>query len=81
MLDQFKDGLKEVGILTVIQKFPQLFVHFFTFTGNVTSEDVIAALYVDEDDVIDTVLMALTSKYVGDLSTEGMWSSIVRIEY
>jgi len=77
LLDQFKDGLKSVGILTVLQKFPQLFIHFFTFTGNVSTEDVIEALFVHKDDVVDTVLMALICKYVSELSSEGTWNYIV----
>lgn len=66
------DGLNKMGLLHVIQRFPQLFSHLFTFTGDVSADDVLAALYVDNEDTRDEVLMALTYKYIKDLSKEGM---------
>ncbi len=61
-----------MGLLTVIQRFPQLFVDFFTFTGDVSSDDVLATIFVDDGDVVDEVLMGLTCKYIKDLSKEGV---------
>ena len=60
-----------MGVLTLIREFPQLFVQLFTFTGDVSSKDVLATIYVDKNDVVDGVLMELTSKYIKDLSKEG----------
>ncbi len=72
LLDQFKEGLNKMGVLPVIEKFPELFVSMFTFTGDVSCEDVLAALYVDPEEGIDDILLSLTHKYIKSLSKDGM---------
>lgn len=71
LLDQFKDGLSRIGILPLIKQFPQLFLQAFTYTGDVSAEDVLDALYVAEEDA-DDVLFELLCKYIKYISAEGM---------
>jgi hypothetical protein len=76
LLDQFMSGLCKIGVLPLIQQFPQLFLPLFTYTGNVQTEDVLSTLYVDEDDTKDDVLFTLLCKYIEYLSTEGKFASL-----
>ena len=72
LLDQFREGLKRMDVLSVIQCFPQLFVNLFTFTGQVSSDDVLEAIFVGDYDVTDEILKGLLFKYIKNLSEEGM---------
>ena len=49
LLDQVCDGLKKTMIYPLIVQFPHLFEPLFTFCGVVGREDVINALYIEED--------------------------------
>ncbi len=72
LLDQLRDGLKKVGILSLIVAFPQLFHDLFTFAGEVDSEEVIRALYVDHDEISDPVGMAFLHRYLKNLTNKGI---------
>ena len=72
LLDQVCDGLQSLGVLRIMRAFPDLFLHLFTYTANVTSSDVFEAIFVDEDKTnmqpMDTVIMGYIR---GDASEEG----------
>ena len=52
LLDQFKDGLNAVNVLTLVKIFPQ---QMFTYSGEIRNEEVLQALYVNEDEDLDSV--------------------------
>ena len=49
LLDQLADGLRSGGLLQSMQSYPQLFAPLFINTGEITVDDVLQALYVDEE--------------------------------
>lgn len=49
-LDQIATGLRSGGLLQSIQSYPLLFAPLFMNTGEVTVDDVLQAIYVDEDE-------------------------------
>ena len=71
LLDQFKEGLCKMAVLRPVQQFPQLFLPLFTFTGNVSSEEVIAAIYPDPDEPVEDILQTMMIIYINGLSSEG----------
>ena len=72
LLDQFKDGLKSVNVLSLIQSFPQPILQCFTFTGEVSIDDVLDALYVDDnDELTDATTLAYLHSYIRSLLAKG----------
>ena len=53
LLDQFKEGLRKVGIFQLIAMFPEEMSGLFTYQGVLTSDDVCSALYVEDGDDLD----------------------------
>ena len=50
LLDQLKEGLEELKVLEVIQRFPEACSPFFIHTGEVEALDVLNALRFPEDE-------------------------------
>ena len=74
LLDQFKQGLEEVGILRLITQFPNEMSSLFTFTGDLTNEEVIDAVYVVDDVVLsddDSAVMSLFVRFIQTLNSSG----------
>ncbi len=55
LLDQLRDSLRKIGILSHYYRGFHLFHDLFTFTGEVDSDEMIRALYVDRNDNSDPV--------------------------
>ena len=72
LLDQFKDGLNAVNVLTSVKTFPQQMLGLFTYSGEIRNEEVLQALYVNEDEDFDSVTMEFLHRYICNLSKEGM---------
>ena len=74
LLDQLCDGLRSLGVLYTMRAFPDLFVHLFTYTACVTSNEVLEAVFVDEDrdlEVCDTIVMYHLKRFISESSEEG----------
>ena len=50
LLDQLCEGLQNLGILEAIRTFPGIFLHLLTYTASASKEDVLDAIYVDDED-------------------------------
>ena len=72
LLDQFKDGLNAVNVLTLVKTFPQQMLGLFTYSGEIRNEEVLQALYVNEDEDLDSVTLEFLHRYICNLSKEGM---------
>ena len=72
LLDQFKDGLNAVNVLTLVETFPQQMLGLFTYSGEIRNEEVLQALYVNEDEDLDSVTLEFLHRYICNLSKEGM---------
>ena len=66
LLDQLQLGLKDVGILDVIQAFPELFLKLFTFNGFIANADVLQALCIQDEDKGELVLFLY--RYIEELT-------------
>ena len=73
LLDQFAQGLKEMGLLPLMQQFPQDMSKLFVFTGNLDPDEVFEAVYIDEDnlDSKDAFVFSLFQKYIQGLTCSG----------
>ena len=75
LLDQFKEGLRKVGIFQLIAMFPEEMSGLFIYHGVLTSEDVCNALYVEDEDDLDQeneLVFNFLLRYVNTLSEEGI---------
>ena len=68
-LDQLCEGLRNLGLLDVIRAFPHLFLSIFVFSGTVTSQDVIDAVYMP--DPVNRTILAHLKRYIVSLSEDG----------
>ena len=50
LLDQLCEGLQNLGILEAIRTFPGIFLHLLMYTASASKEDVLDAIYVDDED-------------------------------
>ncbi len=50
LLDQFKEGLKKIGALQLIQLFPDEMSSLFIYQGALTANDVSSALYITNEE-------------------------------
>ena len=68
LLDQLVMGLKKSGILRAVQTFPSLYASLFMYTGEVTVDDVLEAVYVDESETEkepeDDVTLAFLKRFI-----------------
>ena len=48
LLDQFQQALKHMGVLEVLEVFPDEMNKLFTYTGEITAEEVLEAVYNGE---------------------------------
>ena len=71
LLDQIKEGLKRANILSLLECYPKEFAPLFTFSGNMEADDVIEALYTNEETKDETALNFL-QQYIQNLSKKGM---------
>ena len=80
LLDQFKQGLKKVDMLRLVQAFPDLYIALLTFSGDISAEDVLGALYVDETETElelgDQLILQFLHRYVQECSDTGMCDSM-----
>lgn len=75
LLDQFKEGLRKVGIFQFIAMFPEEMSGPFIYQGVLTSEDVCNALYVEDEDDLDQeneLVFNFLLCYINTLSEEGI---------
>ena len=71
LLDQMAEGLKKNGLLRAIRIFPNLYAPLFIYTGCLSSEEVQAALYVDDDYEMDKETMAHLRHYIQECDEAG----------
>lgn len=74
LLDHFKEGLKKSGIFQLISLFPVEMSGLFVIQGTLTSDDVSAALYVDEDEDLGSeneLVFNFLQRYIDTLTEEG----------
>ena len=74
LLDQLSSGLRSLGVLCVMRAFPDLFIHLFTYTANVTSIEVLDTLYVNKDIELlpsDNMIMSHLRKFIEISSEQG----------
>ena len=84
LLDQFKEGLRKVGIFQLIAMFLEETSGLFVYKGVLTSEDVCNALYVEDEDDLDhenELVLNFLLRYVNTLSEEGIIHDIVYIVF
>ena len=67
-----EDGLNAVNVLTLVKTFPQQILGLFTYSGEIRNEEVLQALYVNEDEDLDSVTLEFLYRYICNLSKEGM---------
>ena len=74
LLDQFRLGLKEVGALQLVEAFPDLMSKLFVYTGDLSAEEVLEAVYADENTITgdDKFVFSLFRRYIEGLSASGM---------
>ena len=75
LLDQFRDGLNEGGLLEAMKLFPDVFLSLFTYSGMLDATEVINALILvrtDSEDPgwMDKLFTKLT-RYIEQCSVEG----------
>jgi hypothetical protein len=75
LLDQFQQGLKHMGVLEVIEVFPEEMSKLFTYTGEITTEEVLEAVYMEtETEGLldgDAFVFSLFQSYLKKLSPSG----------
>ena len=75
LLDQFKEGLRRIGIFQLIATCPNEMSGLFINEGTLTSAEVCGALYLEDDEVIDPdneIVFQLLQRYIDTLTEEGM---------
>lgn len=74
-MDQFKEGLRKIGVFQLIAMFSEEMSGVFIYQGVLTSDDVCSALYVEDEDDLDQeneIVFSFLLRYVDTLSEEGM---------
>ena len=74
LLDQFTEGLKKLPVYNLMERFPEQFLPLFTYTGNITADDVVDALYVHKDTEMqpdDELTMKFLKRYLFQCDQEG----------
>jgi len=73
MLDQLCDGLRCLGVLKAMRCFPHLILPLFVFTGSVSTEEVLEAVYVkDNISEEEGQVIKHLHHYLGEASVEGI---------
>ena len=74
-MDQFCDRLHKLGLLRLLRAFPNEFVEIFTYAGSVTVDDVLEAVFVDEEETQmqpgDSITLSLLHEYTRGCDKEG----------
>ena len=67
-------------MLRLVQAFPDLYIALLTFSGDISAEDVLGALYVDETETElelgDQLILQFLHRYVQECSDTGMCDSM-----
>ena len=73
LLDQLADGLRAGGLQSM-QSYPQLFAPLFIYTGEITVDDVLGALYVEETEMQPSEVTAVgfLHRFIKESDTERM---------
>ena len=75
LLDQISHGLRKGDMLRPIQCFPHLYAPLLIYTGELSTADVLEAIYVDEleTEVLpgDSITLAFLRRYVQDCDEDG----------
>lgn len=72
ILDQFVDRLRSLGILQAMRSFPELFVHLFTYTANVTPVDVLDTFKCDDNlDPCNSITYNHLKRFIMEASEDG----------
>lgn len=82
VLSQFRQGLSSTKVLQAMQAFPELFFKLFVYSGEPSADDVLKAIFVDEEETVqqegDSLILAWTQQYVKECDGQGM-SPIMRL--
>ena len=73
VLDSLSEGLKACGILKLLRSFPLCFIALFVNTGDITNDDVLDAVFADDDDttIVSDVSLKYLHNFLGSLHKEG----------
>ena len=66
--------MKKVNVLPLVRAYPGLFVHLFTFTGDLVAEEVLDAVFVHSDTQLypgDELLLTFLKRYIQECNREG----------
>ena len=76
MLDQMIDGMKACGVMKLFSQFPKICVPLLTYSGEVASEAVSAAMYVDEETTVmqpgDEIVLLFLHQFIQTATESGM---------
>ena len=67
LLDQFSEGVKEMGLMALIKAFPTEMSPFFNATGELSVEEVLEALWVENEadmSAADKFIVHLFQRYI-----------------
>ncbi len=70
ILDQLCDGLRTLGVFSIIKMFPELFAPLLTYTACMSAEDVAEAIYMVGNAPGDDIIMAHFKRWIYETSKE-----------
>lgn len=74
LLDQFCERMKKLRLLPLIRCFPEMFAPLFTFTGNISVNEVLEALFIHDETVVhpdDEKTFAFLQEFIRGCSRKG----------
>ena len=83
LLDQLIKGLQLCDVLKTVRAFPGVFAPLFTFSGNMTVDDILGAIHVDESEQGtkpgDSVLLAFLKRFIQETNENGIVECVYSI--
>jgi len=77
ILDQIVDGLKQAGVLTMFQQFPNVCASLLMYNGMVNTGEVSLVVYVDEEETRmkpgDEVTLMFLHRYIKEATQQSMF--------
>lgn len=79
LLDQLKDGLKQIGAYRLLSTFAEKLAPLFVYQGTLTPEEVKNALYVEgtDDAPVNHTIFEFLLRYIESLSEKGMLQKFI----
>ena len=79
LLDQFCEGLKKLHIMQLIRSFPELFAPLLTYTGDISPDAVLEAIFIKDETELhseDKVLLSFLQTFIQTCTQGGSFSDI-----